>query len=196
MDMELQEQIAVLKTGTHALTQKEFDVVYELFKQRINRQCIEGSLLLPHGLRQGTGIADVTNILESLVEHGFIRFEWVFWDNDDCYAFEELEDDEKADLVAQLEKSKAAKEKYGRYTAEYEANRGGIYHPEYGSGHFDPLEHLGKRYYYTNKLKVDPSLVAYNANDKDQAMKELFPEELLPELEKRAQAIAMERLGL
>ncbi len=194
--MELSLQLAPLKTGENALSQEEYDAVYATFEQRINTSGIEGSLLLPHTFRQLSDINDVTRVLESLIEHGFIRSEWIFWDGDDCHEFYELDDEEEAELVAELNKSKAAAEKYERLSDEYIINCGRIVHPEKGTEGFDPLEHLGKHYYFTDKLKVDPALVEYTEHDKDAAMRELFPAELLPELEVLSQKIAMRRLGL
>lgn len=196
--MDLHQQIETLKTGEYALSQAEYDAVYAVFTQRINTQGIEGSLLLPHSLRQLSNINDVTNTLNSLVEHGFLRSEWIFWDEggDDFHEFHELDEEEEAELVAELNKSKAADEKYERLSHEYIINCGRIVHPEKGSNGFDPLEHLGKHYYFTDKLKVDPSLVEYTEHDKDVAMRQLFPAELLPELEVLSQKIAMKRLGL
>jgi hypothetical protein len=194
--MELSLQLAPLKTGENALSQEEYDAVYATFEQRINTSGIEGSLLLPHTFRQLSDINDVTRVLESLIEHGFIRSEWIFWDGDDCHEFYELDEDEEAELVAELNKSKAAAEKYERLSDEYIINCGRIVHPEKGTEGFDPLEHLGKHYYFTDKLKVDPALVEYTEHDKDAAMRELFPAELLPELEVLSQKIAMKRLGL
>ena len=196
MEMELQQQISVLKTGATPLNDEDFNTVFELFKERINTRDIEGSLLIPHSLRRHSQLDDVTHIMESLLEHGFIRFEWVFWDNDDAIPFEDLEEEDEVYLVEQMNKSESAVKEYERYTDEYEEHCGRIYHPETGTEGFDPLEHLGKQYYFTDKLKMDLQHVKPTSYDKEQAMRELFPAELMPEVEKRAREIAMERLGL
>ena len=108
----------------------------------------------------------------------------------------DLDEEELEEINAEFEKSKAAEKLYERESREYLINCGRIVHPEKGTEGFDPLEHLGKHYYFTDKLKVDPSLVEYNNDDKNEAMKQLFPAELNTQLEKRAQEIAMKRLGL
>lgn len=209
--MNIEKQIEIFKfTAEQEKTKKQ---ILAIFARLCSGAKIKGSLFSPSTTLNATKDPHtdipseniplkVTNddherITQKLLEFGFIEKQYIFWVDGDNNLDYSCDEDEAALLVEELEKSKKARKLYydkGEFEL-YEKHRGDIYDPESGKEGFDPLEHLGHHYYWTDKLILDPNFINPINADFDIAKSELISDELNKKIKARAREIALKRLG-